>query len=267
MSRAEHREFANARMQRDFVDRVDSVRLRRLCITIPTIAAVGGGIASAVIGGNAAEDAANTQADAAKSAQAASQAQYQQTRSDLAPYRAVGDAASPTYQALLGIGSGSGSAPNMAQVQAALAQTPGYQFALQQGTQATQNGFAAQGLGISGASLKGAANYAEGLAGTTYQSILGNYYNAMGLGESAAAQTGALGATLTGQANAAGTSAAAASAAGTVGAANATIGGINSALGGVNNAMLLSSLNSGGLYGNAGYSNNPFTLSSFMGSL
>lgn len=239
-----------------------------LCISIPTIAAVGGGIASAVIGGNAAQSAADTQAAAAKSAQEASQAQYQQTRSDLAPYRAVGDAASPTYQALLGVGGGA-NGPNMAGVQASLAQTPGYQFALQQGTQATQNSFASQGLGISGAAMKGAANYAEGLAGTTYQSILGNYYNAMGLGENAAAQTGALGATLTGQANAAGTSAAAASAAGTVGAANATIGGINSALGGVNNAMLLSSLNSGGLYGSGStsYSNNPFTLSSFMNSL
>lgn len=233
-----------------------------LCITIPTIAAVGGGIASAVIGGDAAQSAADTQAAAARDAQKASQAQYQQTRADLAPYRAIGDAASPQYLNLLGLGK-EGSAG----IQAALANTPGYQFALQQGTQATQNSFAAQGLGVSGAAMKGAANYAEGLAGTTYQSILGNYYNAMGLGENAAAQTGALGATLTGQANAAGTSAAAASAAGTIGSANATIGGINSALGGISNAMLLGSMQ-GGLYGgSSGLSNNPFALSSFMSGL
>lgn len=58
-----------------------------------------------------------------------------------------------------------------------LADTPGYQFALDQGLKATQNGYAAQGLGSSGAAMKGAANYAEGLASTTYQQ---QYQNALG---------------------------------------------------------------------------------------
>lgn len=236
----------------------------RLCITIPTIAAVGGGLASAVIGGDAAKSAAQTQADAATKAQAQTMQMYDTTRNDLAPYRDLGTTMSPEYQALLGQGP-----QGQAGIQSALAATPGYQFALQQGTQATQNSYAAQGLGVSGAAMKGAANYAEGLAGTTYQSVLGNYYNAMGLGENAAAQTGTIGSTLQGQANALGTNAAAASAAGTVGSANATIGGINSALSGVNNAFMLSAIGGGGgLYGgSSGLSNNPFTLNSFMSSL
>jgi hypothetical protein len=63
-------------------------------------------------------------------------------------------------------------APTMDQ----LSQTPGYQFTLQQGEQAVQNSAAALGLGSSGPALKGAVNYAEGLAGTTYQQQFNNYW-------------------------------------------------------------------------------------------
>lgn len=71
-----------------------------------------------------------------------------------------------------------------------LQQTPGYQFTLQQGLQGVENGYAAQGLGRSGAALKGAANYAEGLASTTYQQIWQNMYNQAALGENAAVGQG-----------------------------------------------------------------------------
>lgn len=49
---------------------------------------------------------------------------------------------------------------------------PGYQFALQQGLKATQNSAAARGLGTSGAALKGAANFTQGLADQNYN----NYF-------------------------------------------------------------------------------------------
>lgn len=107
--------------------------------------------------------------------------------------------------------------------QAALEQTPGYQFNLTQGLKAVQNSAAARGLGVSGAALKGASTYATGLADSTYQNQFNNYvtnqtnqYNRlMGLanqGENAAAQTGAygtqtaanIGNNLTGAANAQG---------------------------------------------------------------
>jgi hypothetical protein len=58
--------------------------------------------------------------------------------------------------------------------QATLEKTPGYQFNLTQGLKATQNAAAARGLGISGAALKGAANYATGLADSTYQNQFNN---------------------------------------------------------------------------------------------
>lgn len=61
-----------------------------------------------------------------------------------------------------------GMDPSRVLTQQGLEQTPGYQFALQQGLQATQSAAAAKGLGISGAALKEAANYATGLANQTY---------------------------------------------------------------------------------------------------
>ncbi len=90
-------------------------------------------------------------------------------------------------------------APTMAQ----LAGTPGYQFALQQGLESTQNAAAARGLGVSGASLKAAGNYATGLAQQTYAQDAGiyqqgqqiaanNLLNGMSQGTSAANASGSL---------------------------------------------------------------------------
>lgn len=223
-----------------------------LCITIPVVSAVGG-IASAAIGANAAQSAADTQAAAADRASANTMKMYEETRSDLAPYRDLGAAATPNYMALLGAGP-----QGAAGMQAALEATPGYQFTRTQGLQAVQNSMAAQGLGVSGAAMKGAANYATGLAQSTYQNVLGNYYSALNMGENAAAQTGQLGANYQGQSNSLLSSAAAAQAAGTVGSANAITGGINTAMGGINNAFMLSAMmgKSGGLYGGLSFMDN-----------
>ena len=49
-----------------------------------------------------------------------------------------------------------------------LTQDPGYQFQLQQGEQALGRRMAAQGMNQSGAALKAAQEYGQGLAGTTY---------------------------------------------------------------------------------------------------
>lgn len=56
-----------------------------------------------------------------------------------------------------------------------LASTPGYQFTLNQGLKATQNSYAANGLGSSGAAEKGAVDYATGDAQATYNQQLTNY--------------------------------------------------------------------------------------------
>jgi hypothetical protein len=126
-----------------------------------------------------------------------------------------------------------------------LEQTPGYKFVLDQGLKSTQNAFAGQGLASSGAALKGATNYAEGLAGTTFQQQFENYlkqnqqqfnmlYTPAAMGENAAAGMGSLatqtggqiGSNLVGAGNAqAGASMATAGAIG-----GAATGGVNSYL-------------------------------------
>jgi len=224
---------------------------RKLCVTAAVVGGVSaaGSVASAAIGSSAAKSAAKTQANAAEQSAEIQQQMYDQTRSDLLPYQNVGQQAQAGYQALLGTAPG-----GMDTALATLRNTPGYQFALQQGLQATQSGYASHGLALSGSAIKGAQNYAEGLASTNYQNILGNYYNALQLGENAAAQTGALGTQSAANQGQAITQAGAASAAGTVGAANATIGGINSTVSGLTNALLTPAMfqavaSGGGMYG------------------
>jgi hypothetical protein len=56
-----------------------------------------------------------------------------------------------------------------------LENTPGYQFTLGQGLKATTNANSAMGLADSGVQGKGIANYAEGLAGTTFEQQFQNY--------------------------------------------------------------------------------------------
>jgi len=160
-------------------------------------------VGSAVIGGisqsYAASKAADAQTAAADKAIALQQGQYQQTRSDLDPYRQIGRTASDQLSSRIGE-----LTTPITMDQATLEKTPGYQFNLTQGQRAVTNSAAARGLGSSGAALKGAATFATGLADSTYQNQFNNaqlnqknaYDRLKGLvdtGENAAAQTGALG--------------------------------------------------------------------------
>lgn len=139
-----------------------------------TAAAIAG---SAILGAGTSILGSNKAASAADKASATNLAMYQQTRADLLPYFepgriAVGNAldlatkgptgGGPDYVAM----AGANLPGNM--TQADLEKTPGYQFTLAQGLKSTQSAAAARGLGVSGASLKGAAEYATGLANKTY---------------------------------------------------------------------------------------------------
>ena len=62
------------------------------------------------------------------------------------------------------------TAPTAAQAE----QTPGYQFQLQQGENALQNSAAAQGGLLSGSTLAGMNQYAQGLASSNYQNTFNN---------------------------------------------------------------------------------------------
>lgn len=149
-------------------------------------AAVVGAAGTAIAG----SEAANAQKSAANKAANTQLQMYNTTRGDLLPYNQFGQAALPELNNLI---SGDPS-----QVQRGLEALPGYQFDLTQGLKSVQNSAAARGLGVSGAALKGAAQYATGLADNTYGAQYNRLMSAAGLGESAAAQTGNY-ATQTGQ--------------------------------------------------------------------
>ena len=222
----------------------------RICYDpISAAIGVGGSLISGLVGGSSSKSAANTQADAANNALAQQTAQYQQTRSDLLPYNTAGQGAMNTLSSQLPYLT-SAFNPTMA----SLAATPGYQFTMQQGQQAVANSNAAKGLGISGAALRGAADYATGLADNTYmnqfnvdQANKTNAYNKLlgkaGLGENAAAQTGSLGQQAAQNSSNLITGAGNAQAAGTIGASNALTGGINNAANNYTTYALLNASN------------------------
>lgn len=238
-------------------------------MTYGLVAAGVGALAGGIISANASKSAASTEANATNNAAGLENQQWQQTQANMKPYLDLGNSSiSPLLKAMgynttlnadgsysvNGTDSGNPlqqtfTAPTADQA----AQTPGYQFTLQQGLKATQNSAAARGLGTSGAALKGASTYATGLADSTYNDVYQralntfntNYSSAannvnrlQGLvsdGQNAAGQLGTTGAATTGNIANTLTSGATASAAGTVGSANA----LSSALSGIgNNAML-----------------------------
>jgi hypothetical protein len=216
-------------------------------------AAIAGGTAVAGLGGalissNASQSAASTQASAADAAAQAQLNEFNQTQANVAPWTNVGSNALMSLSADLGLGgpganllSANGiSGLTFQPTQAQLAATPGYQFDLAQGLQATQNANAAQGKGISGQALQGAAQYATGLANNTlttqqgiFQQNLANVLNPTqnlsNLGQNSALGVGQQGIQAVGNANALSVGGANASAAGTVGSANALSSGLSSA--------------------------------------
>jgi hypothetical protein len=212
--------------------------------------AIGG---SALLGASAAKSAASTQAGAADRAAQLQNEQFQQTREDLAPYRAAGQTAlnaltplATNYQKF-----------GMGQFQ----QDPGYAFRLSEGQKALDRQAAARGGLISGGALKAAQRYGQDMGSQEYMNAFNRYQterNAQlnplqslaGIGQTTTNQLGQYGA-----ANAANmgnlmTGGAAAQAAGQVGMANAATGGLGTYLNYTSNNNLLNALkNRGSTYG------------------
>jgi len=190
-------------------------------------------VASGVIGAGASMLGSSQAAGASKDAARQQAMMYQITRSDLDPFRTAGVNALAPLNALAMSGPTGGGQDYVKEAyanlpgrmtQAELEQTPGYQWTRDQGLKAVQGAAAARGLGISGASIKGAGQYVTGLADNTYKTqfdiaqkrfedylmlntgqqgnILNQYNRVKGLvdiGQSSAAQTGTAGTTLANQ--------------------------------------------------------------------
>ncbi len=208
-------------------------------------------IGSAVIGAGATMYGANKAADAqtagADKASQIAQQQYQQTRSDLSPFRDIGGVAAGELTGRLS----DLTSPISVNPQDFL-NSDMYKFLDTQGQRAVTNSSAARGLGTSGAALKGAAAFSSGLNAQQWQQNFNNqvtnqtntYNRLKGLvdtGQNAAAQTGAAGT------NAANTSANAAIGAGNAqgGAAVATGNAISNMAGNIGGYAAYK-----GLYGN-----------------
>lgn len=160
------------------------------------VATIGAGLLGAgsqMFGASKAADASKTAAQNAANTQLM---MFNAISKYLEPYRNIGGQAA----GVIGNNLDSLTAP-IKMDQAALEQTPGYKFTLSQGLKAVQNSAAARGLGVSGAAMKGAANYATGLADNTYKTQFDvananatNTWNRLfgtaGLGQNAAAMTG-----------------------------------------------------------------------------
>lgn len=152
-------------------------------------AAVVGGVSSVVAGNKA----AGAQKDAANASVAEQQRQYDQTRADLTPWRNTGQGALTKLGSLYGINAdGTTGAPSQAAI-TEFQNTPGYQFQLQQGTQAAERSASARGLLGSGAAMKSIANYAGGLADSTYNQYVGQLNTMAGIGQQATNTTAAAG--------------------------------------------------------------------------
>jgi Chaperone of endosialidase len=179
--------------------------------------ALGGGFLGASGAESAAQISANTQLGI-----------FDQTQKNLAPFIQMGGSAFSNLGALLGFGPGGLNAASGAKAMNLVQSLPGYQFQMNQGVQAVDRSSAARGLNLSGGQLKDLTQFGQGTAQNAWNSYIGQLSNAAGLGESAAAGQGYVGAQT-------GASAGNALLEGGLAGTNYMVGGLQ---GGLNNATL-----------------------------
>lgn len=163
---------------------------------------LGSTIGSTVLGLSAADDAADAgSAAAAQSAQVQREI-YGQTRADLAPQRAVGETSLYSLADLAGIPRPS---PDGGLTPAGgFTTTPGYMFRLGEGLKAIDRSAASRGMLHSGAQMKAAQRFGEGLASDEWNNYVNNVARLAGYGSNAAnTQTSANQALAAGLSNAA----------------------------------------------------------------
>lgn len=195
------------------------------------VVAGGVGLAGAAMQSGAAEDAAKVQQKAAQSAQALQKQQFDQTQANLSPWMTTGQSALGALSGLFGLGPGGNGTPNTAAMMSALQNFPGYQFTQQQGLQSLDRVAASRGLTLSGAQLKDAQQFGQGLASSTFGQYLSGLQGLSSAGLGAAGSLGSFGQNYANNAGNMILSAGQAQAAGIVGSANAWTSGLQGALG------------------------------------
>lgn len=245
-----------------------------LVLGLTGAASVAGGIGSSLIGANASETAANEQVQEQQQALAQQQAQFNTTQANEAPWLQAGQVSLQQLMSGLQPGgqfatpfSGTFQPPTLAQAQ----QTPGYQFAQQQGEEGIEHGAAASGGAFNTNELQNLAGFNNNLAQNAYQQTYNNALNTFGtqfntyntnqsnlfnrlasssgLGQTTATQLGQLGNQNTQQQANTLTNIGSSQAAGTIGAANAYNSGLGLITQGITGPLTLNALMGGGLFG------------------
>ena len=222
-------------------------------------AVIGSTVVGGLISSDAAGDAADTAAGASREASAASIAeqrrQYDLSRADYAPFLTAGTGAVNRLAA--GMAPGGEFSGSFDSAGFLANQDPGYGFRMSEGLKALDRSAASRGGLLSGATLKGAQQYGQGLASQEYQNAFNRYQtnranqlnplqSLAGQGQTTATALGQQGANMAGNIG----NAYMTSAANTGNAAMAAAGQRQSAFSGGANVL-------GRMYGNKGFSN-PF---------
>lgn len=237
--------------------------------------AAGGALGASSIGAGAAKDAANAQITAANQASQLEQARFNQTTGMVQPYVDAGTNALSQLQKILGIGPGAGG-PTSPILQMlgiggpggtgagnidprTFQGSPGYQYQLQQGTNAVTN---ATAFNPGGNALRALQGVGQQTANQNFNQYLGNASGAWnnliqqitgvaGNGQNAAFKLGAMGQDVASGIGANTIGAGSAGAAGIMGGANATAGGMNSSIQAILTALQNPQAQSGlrGLFG------------------
>ena len=136
-------------------------------------------VGSALIGSSASKSAGKAQASAADRAAELSQEQYYQTREDQTPWREAGVNALARQRQLMGLGEdqGTGGFGRYAQDfgMQDYQEDPGYRFRLSEGMKALGNQASARGGMISGQTMKGMQDYAQGSASQEFNNAFNRY--------------------------------------------------------------------------------------------
>jgi hypothetical protein len=142
-----------------------------------------GSVVGGVLGANAAEDAAETQSQAAANALALQREMFEYQKGLLEPYRTAGTKALERLSGAMGLG-GPGSQQQM------LEMDPGYGFRLGEGLKALERMQASRGNFLSGGALKAGQRFAQDTASQEYGNAYNRLANIAGLGQTAGTQMG-----------------------------------------------------------------------------
>ncbi len=158
------------------------------------VIAGGASLAAGSMQAGAAGDAAELQAQATRESVAEQRRQFNQIRTDFAPYRETGETALGEYGALYGVGrEGMLSDEDMQAARDRFKTTPGYEFRMEEGVRALDRSASARGNLGGGGYGRDLVKFGQGIGAEEF----GNYANRLAglasMGQSSSAQTASAG--------------------------------------------------------------------------